>query len=71
MIDEYSIVKLTKPIPNCDIPPGTRGVVVMVHQGSPPGYEVEFVDDSGKTLCDPKTGHFVFTLEEHSIEIVR
>lgn len=70
MIDEYASVKLKKPIPYCDIPVGSRGVVVMVHDASPPGYEVEFMDDSGKTLRDTKTGYFVFTLNEDAIEPV-
>ena len=42
----------------------------MVHDASPPGYEVEFMDDSGKTLRDTKTGYFVFTLNEDAIEPV-
>jgi len=49
MIKEYDVVELTEETPDLNI--GARGAVVMVHPSSPPAYEVEFVDDEGRTMA--------------------
>lgn len=51
MFEEYEVVRLV-----CDLEPkglkaGTRGAIVMVYPSDPPEYEVEFVDQEGKTLA--------------------
>lgn len=68
MIEELSIVRLKRAIPNMDIPVGSVGTVLMVHADNPRGYEVEFSDSEGNVLYDTKTDEFVFTLEDDDIE---
>ncbi|HZV35832.1 MAG TPA: DUF4926 domain-containing protein [Verrucomicrobiae bacterium] len=46
---EYDIVELT-----CDLserlPTGTQGTIVMVYPGQSTAFEVEFMDQGGKTI---------------------
>lgn len=61
MFNEYDVVRLV-----CDwkvkgLKAGVRGAVVMIYPSDPPEYEVEFVDEKGKTLA-------VETVKEHQIE---
>lgn len=37
---------------------------------NPSGYEVEFVDDEGDTLQDPKSKAYTFTLYDEDIELL-
>ncbi len=69
MIEYLSTVRLKRPIPGTAIPAGATGVVVMVYH-NPDGYEVEFMDDDGDTLQDPKTNAFTFTLYDQDIELL-
>ena len=49
MIKEHDIVALVRDLPESGLKMGEIGAVVMVHDWS--GYEVEFVDSSGKTVA--------------------
>lgn len=69
MIEYLSTVRLKRPIPGTAIPIGSSGVVVMVYQ-NPPGYEVEFMNDEGDTMQDPKTKAFTFTVYDEDIELL-
>ena len=45
-------MRLIRAIPDAGLPPGARGTIVMVFAtGSPPAYEIEFVDGLGRTLA--------------------
>lgn len=68
MIQELSLVRLKKSLPEADIPLGSIGTVVMVYNGPPMAYEVEFFDADGNTLRDSKSGYFAFTTSEEHIE---
>ena len=52
MYHEYDVVKLTCALSE-ELPAGTRGAVLLVHDvsGLPIAYEVEFVDDTGNTIA--------------------
>jgi hypothetical protein len=50
MFNEYDLFRLRKSLPNESIPIGTQGVVLMVFEGSPRAYEVEFPDGEGGNL---------------------
>lgn len=69
MIEYLSAIRLKKPLHGTDIPIGSTGIVVMVYH-DPPGYEVEFMDDEGDTLQDPKTKAFTFTVYDGDIELL-
>ena len=69
MIEELSLVRLIRPISSPAIPVGSVGTILMVHDSSPPAYEVEFTDANGKTLVDPHSELFVFTVSESDLEI--
>ena len=47
MFDEYDVVRAKRDLtPN--VPKGTRGTIVMVHDSTAGDYEVEFVDGKGE-----------------------
>jgi hypothetical protein len=53
---EYDVVRLINPLPDYDLPAGSKGTVVMEFAKTSGGavqrqYEVEFVDDDGVTLA--------------------
>lgn len=48
--NEYDHVELTETL-DSSLQRGTRGAIVMVHDGSPAEYEVEFVDQDGRTIA--------------------
>lgn len=50
MIPELGLVELVVDRPAAGLTAGTVGTVVAVHT-DPPGYEVEFVDDEGRTVA--------------------
>ena len=50
MYNEYDCFRLSQCLPSESIPVGTVGVVLMVFNGSPREYEVEFPDDEGGNL---------------------
>ena len=58
-MQEYEVVFLKRAVPAI---PFARGAVVFVHRSIPPAYEVEFVDEAGKTLG-------VYTVEESDLEV--
>jgi hypothetical protein len=62
MLNEYDSVKLTKPLSNGMVPPGSHGVVLMVYSGPTPDYEVEFFDRRGNSLGN-------FTVSESHLEL--
>ena len=64
MFAEYETFLLKKSIPNETIPVGTRGVVLMVFDGPPRAYEVEFPDGRGGNLGEAMT----FTLTEDFLD---
>lgn len=50
MFDEYEVVKAKRDLsPN--IPKGTCGTIVMVHNQNTGDYKVEFVDDQGNHMA--------------------
>lgn len=51
MFEEYEVVRLVCDLKTKGLKKGTRGAIVMVYPSNPPEYEVEFVDQDGKTLA--------------------
>jgi hypothetical protein len=51
MFEEYDVVRLVCDLKSKGLKAGTRGAIVFVYPGDPAEYEVEFVDDQGKTLA--------------------
>jgi hypothetical protein len=64
MIQEYAVVRLKRDVPTIPLRVGTKGAILIVHPCSPPAYEVEFVDDAGKSLG-------TYTVEEIYLEEVK
>jgi hypothetical protein len=64
MFNEYETFRLTRPLPDNSIPVGTRGVVLMVFEGPPLAYEVEFPDGKGGNFGKAMT----YTLTEEFME---
>jgi Domain of unknown function (DUF4926) len=50
MFKEYDVFRLKKALADDSVPIGTRGVVLIVYQGPPRAYEVEFPDGFGGSL---------------------
>jgi hypothetical protein len=50
MIEEYAVVRLRLAEQGIPIPVGTTGTILVVHASNPPAYEVEFMDEDGKSL---------------------
>ena len=50
MFKEYDVVYLKNEMPSIPLPSGAKGAVLIVHQSAPAAYEVEFVDERGKSL---------------------
>jgi hypothetical protein len=48
MYNEYEVVKAKRNL-SLEVPKGTRGAIVMVHDSS--NYEVEFIDENGNHLA--------------------
>ena len=59
----YDGFRLTMALPDEEIPVGTVGVVLMIHDGPRRAYEVEFPDGRGGNLGSSPT----FTLFEDSM----
>jgi len=51
MFNEYDVVKLKENMPSENLSTDDIGAIVMVYEGDPPEYEVEFVDATGQTLA--------------------
>lgn len=51
MFKEYDVVKLKEDMPSENLSKDDIGAIVMVYEGDPPEYEVEFVDATGQTLA--------------------
>lgn len=49
MLQEYDTVLAQRDITD-NVLKGCKGTIVMVHGGSPPDYEVEFVNESLETI---------------------
>lgn len=49
MFDEYEMVIAVKDL-NFNVLKGCVGTIVMIYDGTPPQYEVEFFDDNRETL---------------------
>jgi Domain of unknown function (DUF4926) len=62
LLNEYSQVRLRRSVPGIPLPSGAGGVVVYVWSTDPPGYDVEFIDEVGKTLG-------VYTLSATDLEL--
>lgn len=65
---ELDVVQLLRPLPEGNLPAGTRGTVVMDYakysdSGRPPAYEVEFADSDGNTQA-------LLTVSEDDLEVV-
>ena len=60
MFNEHDCFQLARLLPSQTIPIGTVGVVLMVYEGTPRHYEVEFPDDHGRNLGTEPT----FTIDE-------
>jgi hypothetical protein len=59
---------MRRPLPEHDLIAGSRGAVLIDHtkyidKGTPPAYEVEFMDNAGVTLA-------VITVPEDNLEVV-
>ncbi len=66
--EEYDVVRLLRPLPEHNLPAGSRGAVVMDYtkysdKDLPPAYEVEFMDSDGVTQA-------VVTIYEKDLEVV-
>lgn len=48
--NEYDCVELIETL-DSSLQRGTRGAIVMIYNGSPAEYEVEFVDQDGHTIA--------------------
>ncbi len=64
MFSEYDCFRLSRSIPDDAIPVGASGVVLMVFDGNPRIYEVEFPGTDGKSLGK----HSTYTLDESFME---
>lgn len=72
--EEYDIVRLLRPIPEHNLPVGSKGTVVMDYtkydyakytgKSLPPAYEVEFADAQGVTQA-------LVTIQEQDLEVVQ
>ena len=62
MFNEYDVVMAVRSL-NRNVPAGTTGTVLVVYQKPRVAFEVEFTDDSGRSLD-------VLTVEEDDIEMV-
>jgi len=47
----YDVVLLTHPLPDHGLPEGARGAVLLVFEGEPARYEVEFLTEAGLTIA--------------------
>jgi hypothetical protein len=65
MFKENDTFRLCRPLPGEGIPCGTLGVVLMVFDGPPTAYEVEFPDDKGGNLGSRLT----FTVTEDYMDV--
>ena len=63
MFHEYDVIKLKKDNPSRNLYAGVKGTILMVYDEPhlPRAYEVEFLDEEGKTLA-------LLTLQEDEIE---
>jgi hypothetical protein len=65
--EELDVVRLLRPLPEHNLPAGSRGTVVMDYtdfdKDLPPAYEVEFADSDGITQA-------LVTLHEDDLEVV-
>jgi hypothetical protein len=66
--NEYDVVQLLRTLPEHGLTAGSRGTVLIDHtkyidKGTPPAYEVEFMDNAGVTLA-------VITVPEDNLEVV-
>jgi hypothetical protein len=63
VFQEYEVVRLKRNIPSRNLSIGARGTILVVYDDPhlPSAYEIEFIDDDGKTLA-------VLTLKEEDIE---
>ncbi len=61
MLSEYDSVRLTRALPMGNVPVGANGVVLIVYMEPQLGYEVEFFDNTGKSLG-------TFTTDEEHLE---
>ena len=50
MFQEYAVIRLKNIVPTLPIPVGSKGAILIVHERVPLAYEVEFVDQQGKSL---------------------
>ena len=64
---EYDSVELTEDL-DVTLRSGTRGAIVMVYPGSPPEFEVEFVNDKGDTLSIRTVKEFQICKVKHDGE---
>jgi hypothetical protein len=64
MFTEYASFRLKRKLPDESIPVGSRGVVMMVFQGNPRAYEVEFPDGKGGNLGRA----FTYTITEEFMD---
>jgi len=54
MFQEYQVIRLKKNLPEYHLTSGVRGTILLVYEEKlnlPRAYEVEFVDNQGKTLA--------------------
>jgi Domain of unknown function (DUF4926) len=67
-LEVYDVVRLLRPLPEHNLPAGSRGTVVMDHtkysdENLPAAYEVEFFDSQGLTQA-------VLTIHGEDLELV-
>jgi hypothetical protein len=58
---EYDVVRLREPLPDSNMPIGSRGIVLIVYDEPHPAYDVEFIDGASTSLG-------VFTVQERYLE---
>ena len=60
----FDSVRLLEAQDEVGLPAGSLGVIVLIHGGLPPAFEVEFVDEKGRTLA-------LIPLSEENLELYK
>jgi hypothetical protein len=47
---EYDVVRLIAFVPDCSIPLGSVGTILVIHEYPYEAYEVEFLDEAGEPI---------------------
>lgn len=64
MMQMYDVVRLTSKLDTPLIPVGATGTILMIFEGTPTAYMIEFTDEAGESLG-------AFVVPEGSLEVVK